>query len=95
MQHSTTEDTEDTKDMKPTRSFFLRVLRGGECVSRCRIAFVVLLLAAALGVAFWLSALNVNYRDVQYAIPFLSQLWFFATPIVYSAAFGSLIRLVQ
>ncbi|MFN2628140.1 MAG: ABC transporter permease [Gaiellaceae bacterium] len=48
-------------------------------------AFLVLLLAATLGVAFWLSALNVKYRDVQYAIPFLSQFWFFATPIVYSA----------
>ena len=49
------------------------------------LVFVVLLFATALGIAFWLSALNVNYRDVQYAIPFLSQLWFFATPIVYSA----------
>jgi homopolymeric O-antigen transport system permease protein len=49
------------------------------------LAFLLLLLAATLGVAFWLSALNVKYRDVQYAIPFLSQFWFFATPIVYPA----------
>lgn len=49
------------------------------------IVFVLLLLAAALGVAFWLSALNVQYRDVQYAIPFLLQFWFYATPIVYAA----------
>jgi lipopolysaccharide transport system permease protein len=49
------------------------------------LAFVALLLAATIGVALWLSALNVKYRDVQYAVPFLSQFWFFATPIVYSA----------
>jgi len=44
---------------------------------------VVLMLLAALGVGFWLSALNVEYRDVMYAMPFLNQLWFFVTPIVY------------
>ena len=33
----------------------------------------------------WLSALNVRYRDVQYTLPFLSQAWFFATPVAYSA----------
>ena len=48
--------------------------------------FIVLMLAAALGVGFWLSALNVEYRDVMHAVPFLVQLWFFATPVVYSTA---------
>jgi lipopolysaccharide transport system permease protein len=37
----------------------------------------------ALGVSMWLSALNVKYRDVRYAIPFLIQLWMFASPIIY------------
>jgi lipopolysaccharide transport system permease protein len=41
-------------------------------------------MATALAVGLWLSALNVRYRDVQYTIPFLIQLWFFATPIAYS-----------
>jgi len=39
----------------------------------------------ALGVGLWLSALNVRYRDVMYTVPFLTQFWFFATPVVYSA----------
>jgi lipopolysaccharide transport system permease protein len=46
--------------------------------------FLLMLVAAALGAGFWTAALNVQYRDVQYAMPFLAQLWFFATPIVYS-----------
>ena len=47
---------------------------------------VVLMFAAALGVGFWLSALNVEYRDVMHAVPFLVQFWFFATPVVYSTS---------
>lgn len=43
----------------------------------------LLLLVAALGVGFWLSALNVEFRDVQQTLPFLTQLWFFLTPVVY------------
>jgi len=39
----------------------------------------------AFGVGLWLCALNVRYRDVRYALPFLSQIWMFATPIAYSA----------
>jgi lipopolysaccharide transport system permease protein len=38
---------------------------------------------ATAGVGLWLSALNVAYRDVRYAVPFLLQLWLFATPVVY------------
>lgn len=40
-------------------------------------------IAAALGAGLWLSSLNVLYRDVGYAIPFLIQFWLFATPIAY------------
>jgi lipopolysaccharide transport system permease protein len=39
-----------------------------------------------LGVGLWLSALTVKYRDLRFALPFLSQLWLFATPIVYPAS---------
>jgi lipopolysaccharide transport system permease protein len=46
----------------------------------------LLLLVAALGVGFWLSALNVQFRDVQHTLPFLTQLWFFLTPVVYPAS---------
>jgi len=45
--------------------------------------FVVLALATALAVSLWLSALNVLYRDVQYIIPFLVQLWMFVSPVIY------------
>ncbi len=41
---------------------------------------------AAIGTGLWLSAVNVRYRDVRYAIPFLLQLWLFATPVAYSSA---------
>jgi lipopolysaccharide transport system permease protein len=44
---------------------------------------VVLLALIALGVGTLLAALNVNYRDFRYVIPFLLQLWMFATPSVY------------
>jgi lipopolysaccharide transport system permease protein len=44
---------------------------------------VALLALTSLAVGVWLSALDVQYRDVRYAIPFLIQLWLFATPIVY------------
>jgi lipopolysaccharide transport system permease protein len=45
--------------------------------------FVLLALIAALAAGLWLAALNVQYRDVQYAIPFLIQVWLFLTPIAY------------
>lgn len=48
--------------------------------------FIVLALLTALGVGLWLSAMNVKYRDVRYVIPFLVQLWLFASPVVYSAS---------
>jgi lipopolysaccharide transport system permease protein len=42
--------------------------------------------ATALAVGLWLATLNVQYRDVQYLIPFLTQLWLFITPIAYSSS---------
>lgn len=47
--------------------------------------FLLLAMVTALGVSLWFSAMNVIYRDVGYVLPFLSQLWFFLTPIVYSS----------
>jgi lipopolysaccharide transport system permease protein len=47
---------------------------------------IVMVVATALGAGLWLSALNVQYRDVRYAITFLIQFWFFATPIVYPSS---------
>ncbi|MEK6531616.1 MAG: ABC transporter permease [Deltaproteobacteria bacterium] len=44
---------------------------------------LILTLMNAIGFGLWLSALNVRYRDVQYAVPFLIQIWMFATPVVY------------
>lgn len=45
---------------------------------------ILLTLATALAVSLWLSAANALYRDVRYALPFLTQLWFFVTPCVYT-----------
>lgn len=50
------------------------------------IPLTILTSVAATGVGMWLSALNVQYRDVQHAVPFLIQLWMFATPVVYPAS---------
>jgi lipopolysaccharide transport system permease protein len=44
-----------------------------------------LALAAALAVGIWLSALNVRYRDIKFVVPFLVQLWLFASPVVYTS----------
>ena len=49
-------------------------------------AFLLLAFVAALGVSLWLAALNVEYRDVRYVIPFLIQFWMFATPIAYPSS---------
>ncbi len=46
----------------------------------------LLAFVTALGVGLWLSALNVRYRDVQHAVPFLIQLWLFTTPIAYPSS---------
>jgi lipopolysaccharide transport system permease protein len=43
----------------------------------------LLALLTALSVGLWLSALNVQYRDIQHMVPFLVQVWMYASPIVY------------
>src|SRR3989338_6042995 len=45
-----------------------------------------LMIATSLGMGFWLSALNLEYRDVRYVLPFLSQFWLFLTPVVYPSS---------
>jgi len=47
---------------------------------------VLLAFVTALGVGLWLSALNVQFRDVRYTVPFLTQFWLFATPIAYPSS---------
>ncbi len=48
--------------------------------------FILLVIATALGIGLWLSALNVKYRDVRYTIPFLTQFWLFLTPVAYPSS---------
>ncbi len=48
--------------------------------------FLLLAVTTALAVGLWLSALNVQYRDVRYTIPFLTQFWLFITPIAYPSS---------
>lgn len=48
--------------------------------------FILLALATSLGIGLWLSALNVKYRDFQYTVPFIIQIWMYASPVVYPAS---------
>jgi len=48
--------------------------------------FLLMAIGTALGVSLWLAALGVQYRDVNYLLPFLSQVWMYATPVVYPAS---------
>jgi lipopolysaccharide transport system permease protein len=48
--------------------------------------FLLLALTTSLGVGLWLSALNVEYRDVRYIVPFITQFWMLATPIAYPSS---------
>ncbi|HYN69037.1 MAG TPA: ABC transporter permease [Candidatus Eisenbacteria bacterium] len=50
------------------------------------VPLLLLAFVASLGVGLWLSALNVRYRDVRYIVPFLLQIWLFATPIAYPSS---------
>jgi len=47
---------------------------------------LLLALVTSLGVGLWLTAMNVQFRDVRYAVPFLVQVWMFATPIAYPSS---------
>lgn len=46
----------------------------------------LLALVTALGVGLWLAALNALYRDIRYIVPFLTQFWMYATPVVYPSS---------
>jgi lipopolysaccharide transport system permease protein len=48
--------------------------------------FLLLALVTALGTSLWLSAMNVQFRDVRYTVPFITQFWMFATPIAYPSS---------
>lgn len=48
--------------------------------------FILLTLVTACGIGLWMSAINVKYRDVRYAVPFIIQLWLYASPVVYSSS---------
>lgn len=45
--------------------------------------FILLTIVTVLGIGLWLAALNAKYRDIRYVVPFLTQIWLFATPVVY------------
>lgn len=49
-------------------------------------AFLILAIATALAVGFLLSALNARFRDIQYAVPFIVQLWLFLSPVAYPSS---------
>jgi lipopolysaccharide transport system permease protein len=49
-------------------------------------ALMLLLVMFTMGIGQWLAALNVNYRDIKHAMPFIVQLWFFASPVVYPSS---------
>jgi lipopolysaccharide transport system permease protein len=69
-----------------TAILLVSVVVAGESLSVTLLALPLLVLvavAAALGVSAALSAVNVRYRDVRYVVPFVVQLWLFATPIAY------------
>ena len=48
--------------------------------------FLLLALVTSLGVGLWLSAMNVQYRDIRYTVPFITQFWLFATPVAYPSS---------
>ena len=49
-------------------------------------ALLLLAVATAAAASVWLSALNVRYRDVRFVVPFVAQIWMFATPVAYPAS---------
>jgi len=68
---------------------FVIILYYGVTPSRNILAlplFISLAVIASLGVGMWLSALNVQFRDVRYVVPFITQFWMLATPIAYPSS---------
>lgn len=49
-------------------------------------AFLLLAVVSVLGIGLWLAAVNVRFRDVRYTVPFLTQIWLFATPVAYPSS---------
>lgn len=47
--------------------------------------FIIMAMMTALGTGLWLTALNVMYRDIKFVVPFLTQLWMFGSPVIYSS----------
>ncbi len=47
--------------------------------------FLLLAMATALGFGLWLAAMNVRFRDINYLVPFLVQVWMYATPVIYGS----------
>jgi lipopolysaccharide transport system permease protein len=68
----------------------LFMMLGYGCVPTWNVVWLPLLfllaIVSSLGVGLWLSAVNVQYRDVRYTVPFLVQIWLFCTPIAYPAS---------
>jgi lipopolysaccharide transport system permease protein len=64
--------------------FYYRVVPTANAV--WMIPLFAMAFATCLGTGFWLSAIDVQYRDVRYALPFLERFWFFATPVVYPSS---------
>lgn len=48
--------------------------------------FLILAVTTSLGVGLWLSAMNVQFRDIRYTVPFLVQFWMFASPVAYASS---------
>jgi len=69
-------------------TFFLMIIYGVMPTLRLMALplFLLLDVIVAVGVSLWLSAFNVRYRDFMYAMPFLIQVWMYATPIVYAGS---------
>jgi len=64
--------------------FYFRIMPTVNVI--CLPLLLLLALATSLGVSLWLSAMNVQFRDVGIIVPFLTQIWLFATPIVYPSS---------
>jgi len=66
-------------------AFYYGVAFGAGLLMLLPLALLTTLFAA--GVGMWMSALNVKYRDVRYALPFVLQIWMYVTPIIYPVTF--------
>ncbi|MFV2081279.1 MAG: ABC transporter permease [bacterium] len=60
--------------IKPTMGIFLLPI------------FMIIAILTALGVGLWLTALNVRYRDIKFVVPFLTQIWLYASPVAYTSS---------